>query len=572
MNKKVKVGILLSKWEVDYWEYTLIKGILDADFAEVVLVVFEVPKTEAGTETGAFSGGWIYKTYGLIKRILKAPFKPHFLYHLYCFSRIEDFIKKRLRKPNAFEKVSIKDILENVPIINVTPERSLKFSDYIADADCKLIMQYQPDMLLRLAFRILRGGILTAPPCGIWSFHHADNSINRGGPPAIWEILLNQRVSGITLQIITESLDGGQVLERVFLTTNAPFAIRNYNKLLMNSTPVLLRQLRNLSTLGNKAFMERVRQCNPIRFYSKPLYRSPTNGAMAIGVIRAYGSFIWKKYFESWVEKKQWFLLYKIQNSVATSFYQFKEIVPPSDRFWADPFVVHKDGLYYVFFEEVTFSDNKGRISMLTIDENGNVSDAMPVLDLDQHLSYPSIIEHGGYYYMLPETNQTKMELFRCESFPDRWEPCAVLFDKTPFADPSLYFHDGYWWLFVTELVNYTGIGDTLSVYYRKELLSGEWTPHPMNPVVCDPRNARSAGQIFLHDGRIYRPSQDCSEHYGYGITLNEIVTLNSEVYHERVISRATPDWRKGLVSCHTFNFCGKLTIIDAERIKYFKR
>ncbi len=43
------------------------------------------------------------------------------------------------------------------------------------------------DVLIRCGKGILRGDILYAARHGILSFHHADNRINRGGPPGFWE-------------------------------------------------------------------------------------------------------------------------------------------------------------------------------------------------------------------------------------------------------------------------------------------------------------------------------------------------------------------------------------------------
>jgi len=34
--------------------------------------------------------------------------------------------------------------------------------------------------------------LLNASKYGVWSFHHADNSINRGGPAGFWEIIYKQ--------------------------------------------------------------------------------------------------------------------------------------------------------------------------------------------------------------------------------------------------------------------------------------------------------------------------------------------------------------------------------------------
>ena len=95
--------------------------------------------------------------------------------------------------------------------------------DYFSEANCKEIKNLKLDVLLRHEFRIIKGKILNIPKYGIWSFHHGDNDINRGGPPGFWEIMFNQSVTGVTLQILNDKLDGGNVIEKGFYPTKKSF-------------------------------------------------------------------------------------------------------------------------------------------------------------------------------------------------------------------------------------------------------------------------------------------------------------------------------------------------------------
>jgi hypothetical protein len=54
--------------------------------------------------------------------------------------------------------------------------------------DLEKIKHYQLDILVRGGSGILRGEILKVCPFGIVSFHHANNDVNRGGPPGFWEV------------------------------------------------------------------------------------------------------------------------------------------------------------------------------------------------------------------------------------------------------------------------------------------------------------------------------------------------------------------------------------------------
>jgi len=132
-------------------------------------------------------------------------------------------------------------------------------------------------------------------------------------------------------------------------------------------------------------------------------------------------------------------------------------------------------------------------------------------------------------------------------------------------VDTTLFFHYNKWWLF-TSIDGTNGIsgGSTeLYLYYSDDPFSDDWKSHPCNPVISDVRTARPAGNIFVQDGKIYRPSQDCSVRYGKGFNLNQITLLSETDYDEILVEKVEPSWNKRLKGAHTFNFDNDFTIID---------
>ena len=118
---------------------------------------------------------------------------------------------------------------------------------------------------------------------------------------------------------------------------------------------------------------------------------------------------------------------------------------------------------------------------------------------------------------------------------------------------------------------NGESLDDELFLFYADSPLTSEWTPHPMNPIVSDVRRARPAGNIFLDNGKIIRPSQDCSKVYGHGFNFNEIEILSETEYQEKHLTNIRPDWDKNLHRVHSYNSQNGLTIIDGmiHRNKY---
>ena len=140
-------------------------------------------------------------------------------------------------------------------------------------------------------------------------------------------------------------------------------------------------------------------------------------------------------------------------------------------------------------------------------------------------------------------------------------------------VDTTIYFYKNKYWLF-TNIIENEGAStwDELFLFYSDNLETTNWQPHPMNPIVSDVRRARPAGNIFLHNGKIIRPSQDCSKRYGYGIRLNEIKILNEDEYVENEIDFIGPGWETKVKAVHTINFKNNLTVIDANmrRLRLF--
>jgi hypothetical protein len=272
----------------------------------------------------------------------------------------------------------------------------------------------------------------------------------------------------------------------------------------------------------------------------------------------------------------QWILLFHRSENVPTSFSDFKKLVPPKDRFWADPHAIQIDNKYYIFIEEYIYSKQKGHISVIAVDGEGNCEAPIPVLEKEYHLSYPCVFEWEGRYYLIPENAENRtIDLYECIEFPNKWVFRMNLMENVHAVDSTLFRHDGKWWLF-------TGIAENeeslplvkLFLFYSDVLLTQKWTPHPLNPIISDAKKGRPAGPIFMRNGRMNRPSQDCSGFYGYGCDLKEIVVLSETEYLEEHVASVRPEWDKDIKGIHTFTRKNDLTVIDGfvRRRKYFLR
>ncbi len=80
----------------------------------------------------------------------------------------------------------------------------------------------------------------------------------------------------------------------------------------------------------------------------------------------------------------------------------YMPLMPPHNKFYADPMLFKHKGVNYLFFED--FDYRKGRIAYVNVDEELNLSAQKIVLDLPHHVSFPYIFSEGDKIYMVPET------------------------------------------------------------------------------------------------------------------------------------------------------------------------
>jgi len=405
--------------------------------------------------------------------------------------------------------------------------------------------------MIRFGFNILRGDILTVARYGIWSYHHGDNDFYRGGPAYFWEVYEGNPISGAILQVLTEELDAGKVLCKGFFATRPGLShVRNRVQPYWGASTFIIQKLRELQQYGWEHLERNIVKPSPY-MGRKKIYRAPTNW----GILRWLGPLL-----------QQWMLAIRVgappivSSSSAPDLGSFRWIRPPRGRFYADPFLIEEDGKVWAFFEDFDYAKQLARISCAEV-RAGELAKPVTALERPYHLSYPCVFRDGGQLYMIPETGSNgTVELYRCVRFPDMWQMDRVLF-KGQAVDTTVWVEDGFYWFFVT-MKEPRGHASQLWLFYADALI-GDWAPHPANPISTDVRNSRGGGAIFRHQGKLFRPSQDCSQNYGGSFTLNEIVVLDRHEYQEKPYVTVNPAEGRNWVGTHTYGRASDIEIID---------
>jgi hypothetical protein len=242
----------------------------------------------------------------------------------------------------------------------------------------------------------------------------------------------------------------------------------------------------------------------------------------------------------------------------------FKEVtLPPGTDSMADPFLWESGGRTYLLFEEVATGSSRGRLAYIEVLGDGSFSKMEILLDEPYHLSYPCVVEDRGELFLLPETSEVgRVELYRFSRFPSEVELVARLVEGLALVDTTPIFLNERWYFFTTTLQPFM---ETL--LFWSDQLEGAWNLHPCSPISSSVKNGRSAGNLFWMNGRLYRPTQDCSLRYGYAIQVNEIVRLTPTEFEERTVNRVLPVWQPGLLGTHTWNQSSRVQVIDGLRL-----
>jgi hypothetical protein len=397
---------------------------------------------------------------------------------------------------------------------------------------------------------------------GVWRFYFGAQGESTEASAGWREVAQGAPLSGSGLKV---RLARGAAPRLVYQSWSRtyPFSVaRNRAQLLHKTAEFAVRALRELQRSGY-GWLE---QCKPAREA-----RGAGQGLgelQAVKDLSAIGGRIARRGIEKALNVEQWFLAFRFsgERTVTPDLAGFTRLMPPKDRYWADPFVLEKGGRYFVFFEELPFKTRRAHISMIEIDRaTGRASPPVRVLERDYHLSYPFLLEHDGRLYMIPETAKNgTVEAYRCIDFPLKWKLERVLLDGVRCVDATFHRGPDRWWMFANAAAPGSRMfDDELHIFHAAQLL-GDWQPHARNPVKSDARCARPAGQFFWSKGALYRPAQICAPLYGSGLSINRVLRLTPHEYAERQVERILPSERDGLLGLHTFNRAGELTVVDA--------
>ena len=546
-DRPLRIGVLLDGLTTERWVAKILQDITTAPFLRLSLVIVDASDDPAPPTWREW----------LSRQRAVAP------YRLWEWYQATDYRRFRREGVDPFEPVDVTPLVREAALFRVKPLRK-RFVDRFDPEDVQRVRDARLDVMLRFGFRIVKGELLDAAAFGTWSLHHGDNRAYRGGPALFWEMYEGNPESGTVLQVLTDTLDGGKVLYRSIAGTQFGSLHKNRRETYWKSAEFMMRRLADLHRNGWTA-LQQLATYNEPNTYTRGIYRRPTNPQMVRFLAKTYGYRLQQKMLGALQE--QWVIAFRRRGSND----QFTIVDPPAGHFYADPFLAEQDDRTFVFFEDYSYRDGKGSIAAAELGPKG-IDQRFTVLAGPEHLSYPSLFQWRGEWFMIPETGaRRRVEIWRARRFPDEWELERVAFDGVDAIDATVCSHDDRWWMFVTLCVPGGPRADELSLFYADTPL-GSWRAHRANPVVSDAAHARSAGALYREGDALIRPSQDARGGYGHAVTLSRIDRLTTLEFHETPIGAIRPTWHPRVRGTHTIARSSLFEVVDGRLLRFRRR
>ncbi|HLN53054.1 MAG TPA: hypothetical protein VK212_05055 [Lentimicrobium sp.] len=538
----LKFAVMLNSMTVQQWQYESLKSLLEEPKVNPVLVIMNDSKQAPAKRFWNKITGYKWQNFF---------FKQYYRYFF---------------RPSVFKAMQVQDLFSNIPVIKCKTLKS-RVSEFFADEDLSLITKYEPDFIIKFGFGIIRGEILNCTPLGVWSFHHGDEQKYRGVPPGFWEIYYNDHRTGTILQRLTEKLDSGVILRKGIFKTVEHSWKGNLEQSIHFSKHWPAHVCKEIINQGT--FPDQTDGVST----NAPLYKVPGNTTFFLFMFKLFFNkikFHYNELFrcENWqlgvIKARTADILGTLQYEIDLEEVDFLE-ARNTNYYFADGFAVKDGERLLLLFENYSYKERLGHLSSVWFNERDyTFTEPVDILREPWHLSYPFVFKYKGVTYCIPECKDRKnVELYKLDTVSMKLVHLRTLIKDLEAVDPSLIYHQNHWYLFFT-----AGYATNTELHiWHAENLEDEFVPHVLNPVKSNVSNSRPAGSLFYLDGKLYRPSQDCSRSYGGRVIINEIKVLTEESFLEVTVNVLEPP--HGFEGIHNISFAGDSMLFDCKKMKF---
>jgi len=542
-EKTLRFGVMCDSLVFKSWEVECIKHVLNLESTSLELFLLYSKETKL-------------KKFGFLSKLIDFRSLSRAFFIIY---------RKLFLNSKCCSKIDLSEEIRDIDKIYWFEHNTDISKKFFSDEELENIKSKNLDFIISFSkLENINTEILEIPKYGVWAYHHDDEEKYKGNVPCFWEIYHNDNVNGAILKKLTPDRDKYIVLRRGFFNT----VNYSYKRNLEN---VYLQSIEWLKDICTDLFNDNADYLNNLPINSKAeFYSEPDNLEFIKFYLKLLKNRLYKLYKNLFL-LEQWNIGY-IERSISELIdndenFKINWFFPMSREFsYADPFPIKRHNDIYVFYEFLDFNKGKGEICSLVFNPSKKrTGDIKECMAKRFHLSYPFIIDNKDETYLIPESwKANEVALYKSIEFPNVWAKKAILLESIEAADPTLFVHNGLWWLCCT--IGNQGWNQKLHIFYS-ETLFGPWCSHKKNPVKTDIMSSRPAGRVFNYGGLLIRPSQDCSKAYGRRIVLNKVTKLTPYEFEEEPLKIIEPSKGSGFEKgIHTINAIDNITIVDGRR------
>ena len=529
MKNKIKLSIALEQ-NLDFadWQIEVLSQLFKSNQINLLSIIYLKPSVKENNKiNNIFSN--------ILKRLI------FFIERKYSYiTRIKDlkYVNKKISRIKTFNIDNFK-------------------RNYFNDSDITEIKKEKLDLILNLSDQIIVSDINCSSKYGTLGYISGGIS-QRSNPIGFWSSFKEGDISKNFIYIMNNN-NYINLLETGFYQ-NRKYWLLNKEYLNEKLISLILKNVRLIF------WYKKISPISKINI-SKIKFKEPNFFSLANYIFQKYLMFLFgllkpKKNIEKWTLN-----ISKKKNHLLKNYKKIKP-PPPPNFYWADPFLYKYKKRDYLFFENFNIKTKKGKISVgeLKKDTLININD---ILKLDYHMSYPFVFNFKKNIFLIPETSdQKRIEIWKSISFPYKWKLYKILFENENHADVTLLKNKKNIWLFSNKSVD--KFNDHLSELYIYKIVDNNFNkilPHKHNPVICDTRRARNAGNFYFEKNKIIRPSQiNLKNIYGYGLNLNKIKKLSINKYVEENFLKIIPKKKSSFIGIHHLTSVKNKFVFDIKK------
>lgn len=229
---------------------------------------------------------------------------------------------------------------------------------------------------------------------------------------------------------------------------------------------------------------------------------------------------------------------------------------------FADPYILNETDSFIEFLvEEWIENEQKGRLTKCSYEKrSGKIFNKKVILDLNTHLSFPSIIREGNSIYICPENAASgKQYIYKYNCEKELLENPVIIINEA-LLDVNIVKIEKSYYAFGIKLLDNNKCDNEKLCIYKSDNLLGHYDFY--QEIDNHLAQERGAGSLFWYKNKLVRPVQNCEGDYGRNVIFKEVI-LKDGNFKENVIGGIFPNciYPEGL---HTFNTFNNTYVIDS--------